>query len=590
MKKALAIFLSSIFVVAISAQNNRFDSILRYLNENGVYQYHQSEELLNELYEIAYNSPDSLKLLTYCISETVRLYSDHSIVDILRESEISNHSLRLDSVKYRKEKNILDYTLGLYNYGVGDYGEAFINALKALEQFRQLNDSIFISKSLNLLGMISDRVNQPHLYYKYFTEQLVFIKENSIEYFSAKQNQYTHLAQEGEIIQFIDSMEYLILQTRSILKEYQLISMYLNLSNAYLALDSLDAAYKYLVKSNEIMPQIDNNNLKIGFYAYFGDYMEVIGNYKTALDYYNIAYQLNRDEINGFHLRTIFYGLASCYEEIGETDSAILYLKKYREVSINEREQSRSIEVYQQYISNYLELTENQLIVTEQAVALREKQIVIMIISFVLGFLLLLSILILVNQQRRRKKAEAVAQKAELEAQQAKDEIQQAKIKEMHYQKKIDEAKKKEQQEQIEQKERELTSFSLLVAKNKEMAQDIFKLNKKIKNNEGDAADLTEKIDKLISDEQRTKNVWQDFMRHFEKVHPDFYRKLKKRAPQLTEENLRMCAYFKMGYTRKEISAICRITPQSVANQRARIKKKLRLSGEDDFDAFLKKL
>lgn len=570
MKKTIYLLGLCLCVIFVSAQSKKFDSIANYVDENGFFQYQKSKELIDSLYQMAYNSSDSLKLLAICLAKEVKLYSDHSITDTSLKDKIEHYLLCIDSSgNGKRETMAFDYMFGLYYYNLGDYGSSFINVLKALEQFKQQNDSSYISKSLNLLGMISGRVNQPHLSNKYFTEQLDYVKQNSLEYFSVKQNQYTQLAQDGEIGKFIDSMEYLISKAEPILKEYQLISMYLNLSNAYLAIDSLNIAYKYLMKCDEIIPQIDNDNLKIALYSYFGDYMEVLENYQAALDYYYLAYQLNKDENNGAHLRAIFYGLASCYEEMGEADSIIHYLKKYRKISINERKQSRSVKVYQQYIVNYLELTENQLIIAQQDAELQKRRTTIIVVSLSFALFALLVIIFVIVQQRRRKKAEW----------KAKEELA--------------EMEKMRQEEIIAAKSREIVSYSLMTSNNHDIWQKIAQLNSQISDAGNDMLIVKEKsqeIEKLIADNQNVEKEWNNVKIHFEKVFPDFFKQLKTMAPNLSKDNLRLCAYIKIGLTTKEIAKILHISPDSVINHRHRIRVKLNLLKEDDLDGFIRNI
>jgi DNA-binding CsgD family transcriptional regulator len=58
----------------------------------------------------------------------------------------------------------------------------------------------------------------------------------------------------------------------------------------------------------------------------------------------------------------------------------------------------------------------------------------------------------------------------------------------------------------------------------------------------------------------------------------------------LTEENLRMCAYFKIGMTTKQLAQLLHIIPRSVIINRYRLKKKLQLSDSENLDDFIRNL
>jgi DNA-binding CsgD family transcriptional regulator len=74
---------------------------------------------------------------------------------------------------------------------------------------------------------------------------------------------------------------------------------------------------------------------------------------------------------------------------------------------------------------------------------------------------------------------------------------------------------------------------------------------------------------------------------HFDKVHPNFFKKLKQLSADLTDENLKVCAYIKMGMVTKQIAQLLYITPKSVQINKYRLKKKLNLPEEEDLVKFI---
>ena len=66
-----------------------------------------------------------------------------------------------------------------------------------------------------------------------------------------------------------------------------------------------------------------------------------------------------------------------------------------------------------------------------------------------------------------------------------------------------------------------------------------------------------------------------------------FYASLKEEFPDLTPNDLRLCAYIKIGMSAKEIANLLNIKPSSVYISRSRLRKKLDLSSTDALHGFL---
>jgi len=82
-------------------------------------------------------------------------------------------------------------------------------------------------------------------------------------------------------------------------------------------------------------------------------------------------------------------------------------------------------------------------------------------------------------------------------------------------------------------------------------------------------------------------NNWEGFKIQFQKVHPEFFNLLLKVQANLTQNELRMCAYIKMNMTTKEIANILNISDRSIQTSRYRLKKKLNLNSEIDLTTYL---
>lgn len=66
-----------------------------------------------------------------------------------------------------------------------------------------------------------------------------------------------------------------------------------------------------------------------------------------------------------------------------------------------------------------------------------------------------------------------------------------------------------------------------------------------------------------------------DFDYYFVQIHPDFYKKLSDDFPNLTQNDLRLCAFIKAKMNTKDIAALNNMSADSVKNSRSRLRKKL---------------
>lgn len=143
----------------------------------------------------------------------------------------------------------------------------------------------------------------------------------------------------------------------------------------------------------------------------------------------------------------------------------------------------------------------------------------------------------------------------------------------------------------LQEKNRKLTSLALILSKNSQkiitVSQEIKKLIPEQKNKAN-----KELLQKHISElENAVKHdSWNQFFKHFESIHNNFFDKLQQICPKLTQNDLRICALLRLNMVTKDISEIVGISPRSVDVARHRIRKKLKLKTTTNLFSFLSKL
>jgi DNA-binding CsgD family transcriptional regulator len=97
---------------------------------------------------------------------------------------------------------------------------------------------------------------------------------------------------------------------------------------------------------------------------------------------------------------------------------------------------------------------------------------------------------------------------------------------------------------------------------------------------------LLRQIDSSIQSEGVLKRVEKEF----DLVHDNFIKKVRAQYPELSTNELMMCAYIKMNLSTKEIAPLMNISVRGVETIRYRMRKKLGLDRNDNLSEFLMKL
>ena len=169
------------------SQNHAFDSLANEINRLSMYKKTKSLELLDTLYKMAYNSPDSSLLIAHCLYEESIVNKRQGIIDTLLSNNIKERLARKDLSL--QERAILFFGLGSCFELEGKYANAFEHCFQALELFKQLENNRFIAKSLNTLGVLCIIIKLYNLADYYHSEALLYVSPDSHDFYFIK-NQY----------------------------------------------------------------------------------------------------------------------------------------------------------------------------------------------------------------------------------------------------------------------------------------------------------------------------------------------------------------------------------------------------------------
>ena len=181
------------------------------------------------------------------------------------------------------------------------------------------------------------------------------------------------------------------------------------------------------------------------------------------------------------------------------------------------------------------------------------------VVLYILGFLLALLVIHYIYRSYYKKEQERLDLKAQEERIQESREAQQ-RITQMEYER---------LQQEMESKNRELAVSTMSMIKKNEFLNEI---KKQLQSTDLDEVKpIIRKINRSLSNE----DDWKFFENAFNQADQHFLKKIKKTHPDLTSNDLKICAYLRLNLSSKEIAPLLNISVKSVEVKRYRLRKKL---------------
>jgi DNA-binding CsgD family transcriptional regulator len=144
--------------------------------------------------------------------------------------------------------------------------------------------------------------------------------------------------------------------------------------------------------------------------------------------------------------------------------------------------------------------------------------------------------------------------------------------------------------EKLEFQNKELTTNVMYLTRMNEFVLVLAeKMKKMVLTEESENAVIVKSI---INELERTSNSdnWKEFEVRFQQVHIDFYHKLGDQFPDLTPNELKLCAFLRLNMSTKEISSITYQSQNSIMVARSRLRQKLGISKDENLVTFLAQL
>lgn len=149
---------------------------------------------------------------------------------------------------------------------------------------------------------------------------------------------------------------------------------------------------------------------------------------------------------------------------------------------------------------------------------------------------------------------------------------------------------KRKLNQDLEYKKKELVSNLMYLLEKNEF---IISISKKLIELKPDAKkDNKELIQQIINEirQNSSNKIWAEFEFRFKEVHTEFYKKLYGSHPNLTPNEVKICAFLRLNMSTKEISAITHQSVKSINMARFRLRKKLDIERDENLITYLNSL
>lgn len=146
---------------------------------------------------------------------------------------------------------------------------------------------------------------------------------------------------------------------------------------------------------------------------------------------------------------------------------------------------------------------------------------------------------------------------------------------------------KEKLEDELTYKSKELASATLSVISHNEFLEQLKAEVQSQKLTGRYSKSFFDKLLRMINDNITKEGDWKVFQTNFDRIHENFFVKLKERYPDLTPGDLRMCALLRLNMPTKDMAGMLNLSVRGVEAARYRLRKKLNLAEGESLTDFV---
>ena len=258
--------------------------------------------------------------------------------------------------------------------------------------------------------------------------------------------------------------------------------------------------------------------------------------------------------------------LGDIFSSEGKIDSSLVYYKMYIERNEEYQDEYDVKQLTKLKMQNEFDeiLRQNEIDRIYQKVAYKNRETKFIVTIAFAALMAVILILLYINQKNTNAKLKLKKENLVLE--------------------------KNKLNQDLEYKKKELASNMLYLMEKNEFISSI---SKKLIELKPDAKkDNKELIQQIINEirQNSTTKIWEEFEVRFKEVHVRFYNQLHKEHPDLTLNEIKICAFLRLKMSTKEISSITHQSVKTINMARFRLRKKLNIDRDENLISYLNSL
>ncbi len=424
---------------------------------------------------------------------------------------------------------------------LGDYEKSSELKFQALKIFDKLNDKKGILKAFSQIG--KDHFEQRNIdkAFEYFSQSLSIAKEiNDLKGISQGLNNVAAVyAVKGEYEHYLVNIKEAVKINKKIGQRLWEGINYSNLGSYYGEKQKFDTSlYNYNMAVN-IYTELNNLPKLASVYTNMSNLHSNFKNLDSSLYYANLAYDLGIENSLNKTTYSAAKRLHTIYFEQNDTINAYIF-------STIEHQMKDSLDIKNNKtrLSQLELLYEFEKIEQENKIKGERRDFKFMISGISIVFLFILLVYIIITRNRMKAKNELI--------------------------------ERRKLSSELEIRSKELTSNVMILIRKNELLSDMADKLMDIQN-EAVKKETKSAIKKIAKELERTtdNDIWDEFETRFKQVHGEFYEKLISQFPELSPNELKICAFLRLNMTTKEISELTGQGINSIEIARTRLRKKL---------------
>ena len=403
---------------------------------------------------------------------------------------------------------------------------------------------------------------------------------------------------------------------KTLKRKHDMFLNYNNLSEIYCYRADYDKALNMALSAIECLDEKRDADDYYSMQCQIGYIYRLMNNREMALVYLDNAYRHQKKEGGELLTAETCLQLADYYSQYGPRDSVSRYVAEGRRLAVAAGHPSLMVEVLRREsslaeidgdyrsmasverrinaITDSLSIVENrsnaeqvlhiyetERLMSETAFPMARWNPVVVFVS--MGFLILVIVVVfVVYLVTKRRRDQAVAA-----------EIKMSHELEMLRGRQLAEEREKKAciQAELDHKHRNLTAFSLEKLKTSQQLAEIdLQLKSLLRSLSPRDRENRDSVKEILRGLARINysSDWEEFHYYFEKVEPDFYRRLTEAHPGLTKNDQRLCALIWLGLNTKDIASLTFREVRSVESSRNRLRKKMNMAPTENLYDYIR--